>query len=159
MDSIPEVFKTGSCLQVNMIPHQNYFEGILQLRTPTKEIVAFIMDMVDQKDGVAITKVIKHRDGADYYFTSQKYLQVVGKKLKENFPGEYKMTSTLHTRDSQQNKDLYRITVFFRCLPFRVGEIINYRGEEYKIISMSDKITAKHLVTGKQSFLDINRLG
>lgn len=140
------------------LPHDKYFEGILQLRDPTPELMEFVHHLVRKKTGVYITKEVKFKNGVDYYFSSQKYLQVVGKKLKESFPGEYKLSATLHTKDSQANKELYRITIFFRCHNLRKGQIVDYQGEEYKVVSIGEKITGKNMKTGRNVFLDLNQL-
>lgn len=140
------------------IPHDKYFEGVLQLRNPTDELIRFVFNLVDSRKNVAITKEVKHKDGVDYYFTSQKYLQIVGKRLKSSFPGEYKLSSSLHTRDSQHNKDLYRINILFRYYKVKKGQIITYNGEKYKVIRSGDKLTAKNIKTGKNEFLDINKI-
>ena len=93
-----------------------YFEGNLQLRTTLPEILKFVeTDLkLAQKDGVFITKKVPETNGFDYYLTSQRYLQKLGKKLKTKFKGELKVTTRLFSRDRQSSKDMYRVTVFFK---------------------------------------------
>ena len=138
-------------------PHAQYFEGTLQLRNPTKELIEFV-DRELEKRNVFITKRQKHKDGIDLYVTSQKAMQIIGKRLKENFKGEYKFSSTLHTRDSQNNKDLYRITVFFKLHDIKTGKIMNYRGEKVKIVSWGRRVSVKDLKTGKRFLVDFKEL-
>ncbi len=38
----------------------------------------------------------------------------MAKKLSQSFKGDLKSTRTLHTRDKQRSKELYRVTVCFR---------------------------------------------
>ena len=138
--------------------HENYFEGVLQLRNPTEEILDFVAELCEKRGGVQITKEKPLKNGVDYYFVSQKFLQVVGKQLKMKFEGEFKLSSSLHTRDTNKNKDLYRINILFKCYPFKIGDVVDYNGEDYKIVKTGDKITGKHVQTGKNRFLDPRQL-
>ena len=67
-----------------------------------------------KKESVFITKKVEEKNGFDYYLTSQRYLQKLGKKLKTKFDGEIKVTTRLFSRDRQRSKDLHRVTVFFK---------------------------------------------
>ena len=114
------------------IPHAKYFEGVLQLRNPNEELIGFVERTVREDDRAAITKIKKVRNGVDYYLTSQKYLQILGKKVRSRFSGEYKLTSTLHTE--RDGKRLYRVTVLFRQYPFSVGDRVEVGGEVCRVV-------------------------
>ncbi|MBI2542225.1 hypothetical protein HYV80_05950 [Candidatus Woesearchaeota archaeon] len=133
-----------------MIPRSNYFQGILQLRDANDEVLAFVHGQIKKKGDVFVTKAVKFPNGFDLYLTSQKFIRSLGKKLKENFGGELKISSTLHTK-SRQGKDLYRINALFRLSKFKVGSTVLVRGEYFRIISMGEKIFARNLKTGKKS--------
>ena len=133
-----------------MLPRANYYQGILQLRDVNDEVIAFVLNQIKKrKDEVAITKTVPLPNGFDLYLTSQKFIRILGKKLKENFGGELKLSSQLHTRN-REGKDLYRINVMFRLLKFRKGSIVTIRGEEVRLIRMGQKIFAKSMKTGKK---------
>ena len=133
-----------------MLPRSNYFQGILQLRDINDEIMAFVHNQIKKrKDEVAVTKTVSFPNGVDLYITSQKFIRILGKKLKENFGGELKVSEKLHTRN-KQGKDLYRINVLFRLLKYNVGNIVNIRGEDVRIISMRSKIFGKSVKTGRK---------
>lgn len=133
-----------------MLPRSNYFQGILQLRDVNDEIMAFVHNQIKKrKDEVAVTKTVSFPNGVDLYITSQKFIRILGKKLKENFGGELKVSEKLHTRN-KQGKDLYRINVLFRLLKYNVGNIVNIRGEDVRIISMRSKIFGKSVKTGRK---------
>ncbi|MBS3159148.1 hypothetical protein J4206_07735 [Candidatus Woesearchaeota archaeon] len=94
-----------------------YFEGTLQLRTTDEEVIRFVnaeLKDAKKKESVFITKKVEEKNGFDYYLTSQRYLQKLGKKLKTKFDGEIKVTTRLFSRDRQRSKDLHRVTVFFK---------------------------------------------
>lgn len=136
-----------------MLPRSNYFQGILQLRDVNDKIMAFVHNQIKKrKDGVAITKTVRLPNGVDLYITSQKFIRILGKKLKENFGGELKVSAKLHTRN-KQGKDLYRVNVLFRLLKYNVGSIVNIRGEDVRIISMRSKIFGKSMKTGRRMMI------
>lgn len=135
---------------IKMLPRANYFQGILQLRDVNDEVISFVLNQIKKrKDEVAITKTVTLHNGFDLYLTSQKFIRILGKKLKENFGGELKLSSKLHTRN-REGKDLYRINVMFRLLKIRKGSIVTVRGEEVKIMRLGHKIFAKSMKTGRK---------
>ena len=136
----------------------NYFQGILQLRNVNNDVLDFVRQQVNKRDDVAITKVVKQPNGYDYYITSQKYLQTIGKKLRESFGGFLKTSSRLHTR-SRTGKDLYRVNVLFKMSKYKVGSIVNVRGDDYKILRMGFRIFAKEVRTGRKKTLRVEDLG
>ena len=134
--------------------HNDYFEGILQLRNPNDEIIEFIRNQFNKKPGVFISNEKKVNNGIDFYASSQKYIQVLGRKIKRNFSGELKISSKLHTRNKQTSKNVYRVNVLFRLAKCKLGDILTFKGEEIKVLKLGKKILAKNLKTGKK--LNIN---
>src|SRR3989344_4891928 len=131
------------------LPRSNYYQGILQLRDVNEEILDFVHNQLKKRDNVAVTKTIKFPNGVDLYITSQKYIRVLGKKLKDSFGGELKISSKLHTRN-KQGKDLYRVNVFFKPSKYRKGDLVSVRGDKVRLISIGKKIFARNLKTGKK---------
>ena len=95
----------------------SYFQGVLQLRNIDPKIMKYVLNDLDKKrkEGVFIQKMVDVKNGADIYLTSQKYLQVLGSKLKKRFGGEVKITRKLFTRNKQTGKNVYRLTVLFKA--------------------------------------------
>ncbi|MBD3318812.1 hypothetical protein GF342_02795 [Candidatus Woesearchaeota archaeon] len=135
------------------IPHANYYEGILQLRNPSEELVEFVLTTVQDDERAVITKIKEVKGGLDYYISSQKYLQILGKKIKKKFWGEYKLTSTLHTQDKMGNK-LYRITILFRLYDFKQGDLVLVGGEEYVVEQLRNKVQVKHVKSHKKEWVN-----
>ena len=127
----------------------NYFQGILQLRNVGDEVVSFVHNQIEKRNDVAITKTVRFSNGFDLYMTSQKFVRILGKKLKESFGGELKVSSKLHTRN-KQGRDLYRINVLFRPAKYKKGDVVSVRGDEVRLISLGKKIFARNLKTGKK---------
>lgn len=131
------------------LPRSDYFQGILQLRDVNDEIISFVHNQIRNRGDVAVTKTIKFSNGVDLYITSQKFIQILGKKLKESFGGELKISSKLHTRN-RQGKDLYRVNVMFKTSKYKKGDVISVRGDEVKLVKLGKKIFAKEMKTGKK---------
>lgn len=127
----------------------NYYQGILQLRDVTDEIYNFVSKQLGKREDVAVTKTVKYPNGMDLYMTSQKFITIIGKRLKESFGGELKITSKLHTR-SKSGKDLFRVTALYRPLKYKRGDIVNVRGDDVKLLQCGRRIFALDIKTGKR---------
>ncbi len=131
------------------LPRSDYYQGILQLRDVNNEILDFVYNLIKKRNDVAVTKTVKFPNGIDLYITSQKFIRILGKKLKDSFGGELKISSKLHTRN-RQGKDLYRVNVFFKLSKYKKGAIVSIRGDKVRLISIGKKIFARNLKTGKK---------
>jgi NMD protein affecting ribosome stability and mRNA decay len=135
----------------------NYFEAILQLRYFNEDQFNKIIDYIEfSENNCKISKHVPHKNGVDIYLSSQKFIQHLSRWLKNNFNCQINLTSTLHTRNSLENKDLYRLTVCVRFTKHKVGDIIEYNGDDVKITSLGKKPSGKITHTGKRIFLDMD---
>ena len=131
------------------LPRPDYYQGILQLRDVNDEILSFVHNQIKKRSDTAVTKTIKFSNGMDLYMTSNKFITILGKKLKDSFGGELKVSSRLHTK-SKQGKALYRVNVLFRPSKYKHGDIILIRGDKVRLINIGKKIFARNLKTGKR---------
>jgi len=131
-----------------------YFEGKLQLRNPTPEVLSYVRKKIRQDKYVWIAKEEKVRNGLDLWLSSNKFLQDIGNKLKKRFTGVLKKSKKLHTQHKITSKLLYRGTVMFRCLNFKKGDVIEINGEPMKIMEISKQVRLKNLNTGKKERWD-----
>jgi len=138
--------------------HKDYYEGILQLRDTNNEIVNFVKRQVAKRIDVDISKVVKVINGIDMYFTSQRYLKALGKKLQKHFKGEMKISSKLYTRNRITSKEVHRVNVLFKPAKFKVGDIVKYKGSKLKIVKLGNKVACKYLDTGKSITLNYSSL-
>lgn len=127
----------------------DYYQGILQLRDINDKIIGFVHSQIEKRGDVAVTKTVKLPNGSDLYITSQKFIRILGKKLKESFGGELKISSKLHTRN-RQGKELHRVNVLFRLSKYRKGDVVSIRGDDLRLISIGKKIFAKNMKTGRK---------
>lgn len=131
------------------LPRPDYYQGVLQLRDINEEILRFTYNQIKKSGNVAVTKTVEHPNGLDLYITSQKFIRILGKKLKDGFGGELKISSKLHTKN-RQGKDVYRINVLFRLSKYKKGDIVLVRGDKLRLISIGRKIFARNLKNGKK---------
>jgi NMD protein affecting ribosome stability and mRNA decay len=139
------------------LSRSDYFQGILQLRNINEEILSFVHNQIKKRGDVAVTRTVKYSNGIDLYITSQKFIRILGKKLKDSFGGELKISSKLHTRN-KQGKDLYRVNALFKPSKYRKGDLVSVRGDEVRLISIGKKIFARNLKTGKKVTIRSNDL-
>ena len=93
----------------------NYYEGIIQIRPRSKEVLDYVRNQVKKGNAVEIAKEAFHPYGIDVYITSHRYARVIGRKLKHVFKGsEVTFSKKLHSVDRQTSKMLWRVTVLFR---------------------------------------------
>jgi NMD protein affecting ribosome stability and mRNA decay len=95
---------------------KEYYEGILQLRNPNKEVINFVRNQFRGNSKVWVAKQERLKTGIDLYISSNKFLLSLGKRLKKSFKGEMKVSRKLHSRDRITSKNVYRVTVLFRLL-------------------------------------------
>ena len=131
------------------LPRPNYYQGILQLRDINDEILNFVYQQTEKRGDVAITKTVRLDNGLDLYMTSQKFIRILGKKLKESFGGEMKTSAKLHTRN-RQGRDLYRVNLLFKLSKYKKGDVVLVRGERIRLIKTGMKIFGKNLKNGKR---------
>jgi NMD protein affecting ribosome stability and mRNA decay len=132
----------------------DYFEGKLQLRNPTPEVIKYVLKEIRQDKYVWVAKEEKVRNGIDLWLSSNKFLQNIGAKLKKRFTGVLKNSKKLHTQNKITSKLLYRGTVLFRCLNFKKGDVIEINGVPMKVMEISRQVRLKNLQTGKKEHWD-----
>ena len=127
----------------------NYYQGILQLRDINDDMLNFVYSQIKKRGDVAVTKTANLPNGKDLYITSQKFIQIIGKKLKESFGGQLTTSSKLHTR-SKTGRDLYRVNVLFRPAKYKRGDVVTVRGDKVRLLQVGRRIFALDLKTGKK---------
>ncbi len=135
-----------------------YFEGTLQLRNPSQEILDFVANDIEKKKNVWIAKTEKSRNGIDLFLSSNRYLREIAMKLKGTFPGELVESNTLHTRSNFTSKDLYRGCYMFKFHDVKKGDIITFKGGEYEILQVAKDILAKNKETREKIHIKFSQL-
>jgi len=91
-----------------------YFQAKLQLRPCTKEILHFVYNEIDKREDCLISREEGLKTGVDLYLTSQKFAQILGRKLKLKFKGKVTISRTLFGINKMTSKKVYRVTILFR---------------------------------------------
>ena len=136
----------------------NYFEGILQLRDVSQEVLDYVEDACLQGGEKMVAYVKEDKNGYDFYMRSNTFLKKLARWLGERFTGEVKSTYTLHTRDTKNNKDLYRLTVLFRQHDIAKGDLIEVRGVRYYVTGVGKKVLLKEEKTGRKAQMTFEEL-
>ncbi len=127
-----------------------YFEAILQLRDVSEEIVKLAYAEIARAK-IHIAKTENFKTGLDVYLADAPFTKNLAKSLQQKFGGKYQVTASLFSQ--HDGKEIYRITVLFRGLSFSRNDIVEYKGEDYKIQALGKEIVLNHLITGKKKHL------
>jgi NMD protein affecting ribosome stability and mRNA decay len=125
------------------------FQGKLQLRNYTKGLLAWVRAQVKKDKKSHIMYEHRTKEGMDFYFSNQRYLRTLGRKLTEQFVGELKSTRKLHTQERQTGRKVFRVTVLFRLLPLKRGRTFVADNMKYKILTV-DKLVHVQDENGKK---------
>ena len=158
-----EKFELPAVIDVTLCPKcskqgTKYFEGVLQVRNMTDDILAFIQkDLMKQRSrGVHINKEVDI-DGTgmnmDYYCTDKGYMKVLAEKLKKEFGAIIKHNAQLFTIDWETSKNVYRLNILVQFTKYHKNDVIKLNKQLYKIISMDEKIHATNLETHNKTLL------
>lgn len=137
-----------------------YYEGVLQLRNPTEEIINFVKAQIDKEksESIFVAKAVDVDKGVDLYLSNNGFLITLGKRLKKHFRGDLVITTRLFTTDRQTSKEVHRVSVKFTPAAIRKGDIIDYKGDKVEILGTGKKISAKNIKTGKKMMLDFGKI-
>ena len=140
--------------------NENYYEGVLQLRNPTEEIINFVKAQIDREksESIFVAKAVDVDKGVDLYLSNNGFLIRLGKRLKKHFRGELLITTRLFTMDRQTSKEVHRVSVKFTPAAIKKGDIITYKGDKVEILGTGKKISAKNIKTGKKMMLDFGKV-
>ncbi len=134
-----------------------YYEGTLQLRNPTEEVLNYVDNAIKKDGKVWIAKTTKLPQGYDLQLSSQAFLKQLSRKLKEIFGGEL-VQSIKETGYNQHGKAQVRLSILFRQYPFKKKDTVTYRGDKYTIIEMAHRVRIKSKETGKSITVGYNEL-
>jgi len=138
--------------------HALYYEAILQLRDVSQEVVDYVEDEIERVK-LKVAKTVPLKNGIDYYLSNNSLTRALGKRLRIRFGGDIKETASLW--GVKKDREVYRVTVLFRGVPFRKNDIVIYEGEEYKVKILGKDIMLQNVKHGKKVHLrydDMNRI-
>ena len=127
-----------------------YFEATLQLREVSPEVEKYVRSELS-RTRIHIARDKKVTNGRDFDLSDSDFTKNLGKRLQEQFGGEYIVSPKLFSH--KDGKNIYRLTVLFRGLPCKKGDIISYRGDEYLVLLINKEIRLEHTVTHQKIHL------
>lgn len=127
-----------------------YFEGVLQLRAVSDEVLDWVHDEIIRAGRARIAKIKEFKHGIDIYLSQQHYMQSLGRQLQQRFGGVLKITGRQFTTDHMTSRQVYRMTVLFRQLPCKTGDIISYHGEQWKVTGVGNQINLQNVKSGEK---------
>jgi nonsense-mediated mRNA decay protein 3 len=129
-----------------------YFEGVLQLRSPTGEVTRFVERELaaQERKGVFVNKVKQCKDGQDLYLTSARFLKVLGRKLQRRFGGDLKISHKLFSRNRQTGRNVYRVNVLFRPPKYKKGDLLRLRGRMVEVVGLGKKVLVRDVKSGRK---------
>jgi len=128
--------------------HLNYFEANLQLRNLTQEMLQFAEDEIERCH-IHVAKVKTVENGYDF-------TRNLGKKMQEKFGGKTLTTAKLYGQ--KDGKEIFRVTVLFRGVPFQRQDIVIYKAEEHTVTAMGKEIILQHNKSGKKIHLNYKNM-
>ncbi len=119
----------------------------MQLRNVTSSVMDFVYREIDLGK-VHIAKEVEVKNGVDIYLSDNNFTKALGKKLQEAFGGEFNVTASLFGK--KNGKETHRLTVLFRGIPFKKGDLVEYKGDKYKVKILGKDILLQEVGTGKK---------
>ena len=120
--------------------HDQYYEAILQLRDVEEKVHNMVIEEI-MKCQIYSPKQIELKNGIDIYLADNKFTLNLVRELQKRFIAEVKVSTKLFT--VKDGKELHRVTILFRQFPFNRGDIVEFNGDEYEILSVYKDILMK----------------
>lgn len=156
---VPVIISYTLCPKCSRQDSQS-FNGILQLRNPTEEMVSFVETEIRKgaDRGCYCNKETEVTNGIDYNITSAQFTRELGRKLRDKYGGELIETAKLVSRSKETSKDLFRITMMFRYPKFNKGDIIDYKGRQVRVLNLSGKVYVQDIKSSKKQQINYKDL-
>ncbi len=111
-----------------------YFEGILQVLTHDEQILRCVEKLLE-KEKIPVNQKKMTRNGFEYYVIDKTKIKRIGNKLVELFGGFIKESASMHTKDRQTSKEVYRLNISYKPLKIKKGEVFFYNSKVYKLLT------------------------
>lgn len=132
----------------------DYFEGVLQLRNIDDNILDFT-DNYLKKNKVFVSKEKKQKKGFDFNISNKNKIKQLALLLQKKFGGIIKISPTLHTRDKQTSKNVYRVNVYYEAPDYKLGDVVKVENKLIFVKRMGKTITGIDLKSEKKAAVDM----
>ena len=128
----------------------NYFQGILQIRNPSPELLEYVHNAITAKQGVFTSKTITVPNGLDLYLSDNTFIRSLALTIQKLYCVNVMFTSTLHSFDHQKSKELHRLTAMIYCFSCAKGDILEYKHQFYKVKQVQKKAHLINIFSDEQ---------
>ncbi|MBT4651693.1 hypothetical protein HOC13_04195 [Candidatus Woesearchaeota archaeon] len=125
--------------------HPGYFEAVLQLRDVLQEVRTYAEDEIIRVR-MNVAKAVELKNGVDYYLSDNSLTRALGKRMQEKFGGYREESASLW--GVKKDREVYRVTVLFRGVPFKKGDLVEFAGEDYIVRNVSKDIFLQNVKSG-----------
>ena len=86
--------------------HAEYYEAILQIRPANNEVLGFVLDLIENRNDVKVSKINELKTGCDVYITNQKFARgTLAAQLKRKYKdAEVTITKSLYGRHKMTSR-------------------------------------------------------
>lgn len=124
-----------------------YYEAILQLRDISSEVYDYALEEI-RRTGIHLAKEEYVRGGVDFYLADSDFTKNLGKRIQLKFGGKYLITASLFT--NRDGRNIYRLTILIRGLPFKKGDLVEYKGNVFKVNVLGKEMILQNVSSGKK---------
>ncbi len=149
---IPSTIESTYC--DNCKRQGKYYEGVLQLRNASEEIISYVKRYLREYH-VNISDEVTQENGMDLQLSDKKRLQNLGNELHRKFGGILKVNAQIYTRDRQTSKDKYRIHLYYEGPKFRQGDVIRFENKLVLLTKVSKVVSGVDLKTGNNATVNL----
>jgi len=158
-----EQFDLPAVIDVTLCPKcakegTKYFEGILQVRNASNEVLDFIKNDLakNRSKGFHINKETYIDDtglNVDYFYTNKGYMRIVAEKLKNHFGAVLKQNAQLFSINWETSKNIYRLNILVELPKYHKNDVIKIGTQLFKIVSMDEKIHVLNLENNSKTLI------
>jgi NMD protein affecting ribosome stability and mRNA decay len=132
--------------------HYNYFEGEIQLRKVTPEIINYVLKRIGEA-GETVPQVVEHDlNSVDIQVSSKKIIRQIANELVRKFGGEMSEHERLHSSDRLTSKLRYRLNMLYKKHDYDKGCVIILEDEPFLVHGFQDaRLKVESLITRKNT--------
>lgn len=113
--AVPLYYEVNYCDICKKKESPRYYTAILQVRNETTHSLKYMKELLDElKERVKISKEVPVVSGTDYYMTDTNSAKLIGRRLKQKFGGDIKISAKIFSKDRQTSKDIYRVNILVK---------------------------------------------
>jgi NMD protein affecting ribosome stability and mRNA decay len=96
--------------------HAEYYEAILQIRPKRNDVLDYVVQVIEAKPKVTISKIKEFKHGYDIYISDQRFARgALAQQLRRKYKGsKVIITKTLYGVDRMSSRLLYRASISVR---------------------------------------------